>query len=76
MKRNVMKATAMLAMESATRGKTAALFGAPLPAAAAAVMTNKKPKKGKQGTQQQQQHKQKQRRPNGKFCLISAPLKV
>lgn len=70
MKRNVMKATAMLAMKSATRGKTAALFGAPLPAAAtAAVMTNKKPKKGKQGTQQQ-------RRPNGKFCLISAPLKV
>lgn len=73
MKRNVMKATAMLAMKSATRGKTAALFGAPLPAA---VMTNKKPKKGKQGTQQQQQQKQEQRRPNGKFCLISAPLKV
>lgn len=62
----------MFAMKSATRGKTAALFGAPLPAAAAAVMTNKKPKKGKQETQQQK----KQRRPNRKFCLISAPLKV
>lgn len=61
----------MFAMKSATRGKTAALFGAPLPAAA--VMTNKmNRKKGKQETQQQKQ----QRRTNGKFCLISAPLKV
>lgn len=41
-----------------------------------AVMTNKKSENPKKNGKQETKQQQRWRDPNGKFCLISAPLKV